>query len=57
MLHRKTDDPAQVIISKIHYKCANDNLQIGDYIVARATIGGNELDCPAEILDTREAGL
>lgn len=57
LLHRKVDDPAQVVITKIHYKCANDNLQVDDYILARAVIAGNELDCPAKILETRESGL
>jgi hypothetical protein len=50
------DDPAQVLITRNRYKCANENLEVGDSVVVHATIAGSELDCPAIILDTREAG-
>lgn len=57
IIRKLLDDPAQVMISKLRYKCSNETLEVGDLIVAKVTIGGNESECPASILDTREAGM
>lgn len=50
------EDPAMVVIAKNRYKCANENLEVGDSVIVRASISGNELECPASILNIREAG-